>query len=109
MQSIRHINMGLTEYMEKETIPDLYIAYVKPDNVTAVIHNLVKYKTIPTIPPYSILSVCGKVFANCYINKLVSVSFGCHESRKSGGIEKNEVVMGIPYKIALNLIRDYEG
>ncbi|MBN2213613.1 MAG: DUF169 domain-containing protein [Bacteroidales bacterium] len=106
LQSIRHINLGLTEYMEKDTKPDLYIVYVKPDNVTTVMHNLAKYSTMPSIPPYSLLSVCGNVFANCYINKLVSVSFGCPESRKCGGIEKDEVVMGIPYKTALQLIRD---
>jgi uncharacterized protein (DUF169 family) len=108
LQNIRHINLGMTEYMERDTIPDLYIVYVKPDNVTTVMHNLAKDKIIPSIPPYSILSVCGNVFANCYRNKLVSISFGCPESRKSGGINDCELVMGIPYKIALQVISDID-
>ncbi len=109
LKDIRHINLGLTEDMERDTKSDLYIVYVKPDSITAMMHNLAKHNIMPLMPPYSILSVCGNVFANCYISQSVSISFGCPESRKHGEIEKNEVVMGIPYKIALDLIRDYKG
>jgi len=104
LQDIRHINLGLTEYMEKETKPDLYILYVKPDIVTTIMHNLEKHKIMPSIPSYSLLSVCGNVFANCYINRSVSISFGCPESRKHGGIEKDEIVLGLPYKDAKLII-----
>ncbi len=104
LQGIRHINLGLPEYMEKDTQPDLYILYIHPNAVTAIKHILAKHKIIPSIPPYSLLSVCGNIFANCYINKLVSISFGCPESRKNGGIEKNEVVIGLPFEIAKLII-----
>jgi len=104
LQDIRHINLGLTEYMEKDTKTDLYIVYAQPGSVTSIMHTLAKHNIMPSIPPYSLLSVCGNVFANCYINRTVSISFGCPESRKSGGIEGNEVVLGIPYKAARYLL-----
>jgi len=104
LRDIHHINLGLTEYMEKDTKTDLYIIYMQPDAVTSTIHFLAKHKIMSSIPPYSLLSVCGNIFANCYMNQPASISFGCPESRKHGGIEKNEVVMGFPYTIAKLII-----
>ena len=104
LQNIHHINLGLTEYMEKEIKPDLYILYVKSDIATNLIHHLERHEIAPSVPPYSLLSVCGNVFANCYINRKVSISFGCPESIKYGGIEKDEVVLGLPYKEAKLII-----
>ncbi|MBN2275883.1 MAG: DUF169 domain-containing protein [Bacteroidales bacterium] len=104
LKNIRHINLGMTKYMEKETRPDLYIIYVKPDRITSIIHTLAEHKITPSIPPFSLLSVCGNVFANCYINQTVSLSFGCPDSRKYGGIEENEVVLGLPYESAKRII-----
>jgi len=100
LHDVRHINLGITKYMEKEMKLDLFILYVKPDRVTGIMHKLAKHKITPSMPPYSLLSVCGNVFINSYINQSVSISFGCPESRKHGGIEENEVVLGLPYTIA---------
>jgi uncharacterized protein (DUF169 family) len=105
---IRHINLGLTESMENNLQTDLYIMYIQPFRITDLIHNLAKLEIIPSIPSYSFLSVCGNVFANCYLNQVVSISFGCPESRKNGGIGKNEIVLGLPFKIALDLLHFYE-
>lgn len=104
LTDIKYINLGMTEYMEKEAPPDLYIIYIEPVSVTAIMHNLAKLEITPSIPPYSLLSVCGNVFANCYKNKAVSISFGCPESRKHGGIEENEVVIGLPFESAKLII-----
>ncbi|MDX9881609.1 MAG: DUF169 domain-containing protein [Prolixibacteraceae bacterium] len=100
LNDIKCINLGLTDYMEKFIHPDLYIAYVNPDKVMAIMQKLAKQKIISSIPPFSLLSVCGNVFSNCYKNKIASISFGCPESRIHGGIAGNEVVLGIPYEIA---------
>jgi len=37
---------------------------------------------------------------------VVSISFGCPESRKHGGIDKNEVVLGFPFEIAKLIINN---
>ena len=103
LNSIRHINLGLTEYMEKMIKPDLYIAYVKPEYITAIMHKLLGKNVRISIPPCSLLSICGNVFANCYVNKSVSISFGCPESRKHGGVDKDEVIIGFPATIARNI------
>lgn len=101
---VTHINLGLTEDMETRLKPDFYIVYIKPAIVTAIMHNLAKIGVRPSILPYSLLSVCGNVFSNCYKNKVPALSFGCPESRKHGGIGNDEVVMGIPFQHASYLV-----
>jgi uncharacterized protein (DUF169 family) len=108
LTGIRHINLGLIESMENDLQPDLYLMYVQPYIITDLMHNLAKLKIRPSIPSYSFLSVCGNVLANCYLNQVVSISFGCPESRKHGGIAKNEIVLGLPSKIAVELLQFYE-
>jgi len=100
LQGINHINLGMTGYMEEKTLPDLYILYIRPVQVTTLIHFLAKQNIIPSIPPYSLLSVCGNVFTNCVKSGSASISFGCPESRKYGGIKEQEIVLGLPYNIA---------
>lgn len=104
LNGIIHLNLGMTEKMEEKAKPDLYIIYIKPSVVTSIMHNLAKIEVRPSIPPYSLLSVCGNVFADCYKNNVVSLSFGCPESRKHGGVEKDEVVLGIPFELAQHII-----
>jgi uncharacterized protein (DUF169 family) len=108
LTGIRHINLGVTESMENDLQPDLYIMYVQPFIITNLMHNLAKLEIRPSIPSYSFLSVCGNVLANCYFNQVVSISFGCPESRNHGGIGKNEIVLGLPAKIASKLLQYYE-
>jgi len=108
MTGIRHINLGLNVYPENELQPDLFILYVQSFQITDLIFKLAKMAIKPSIPNYLMLSVCGNIFANSYLNQVVSISFGCPESRKSGAIGKNEIVIGLPFKIAGNLLHYYE-
>jgi uncharacterized protein (DUF169 family) len=95
-QKINHINLGITEEMERIIKPDIFIMYVSPSTITNIILLLARNKTRLKISNYLFLSVCGNVFANSYINRSISVSFGCMESRKCGGLDDNEVALGIP-------------
>lgn len=97
------INMGITSDIEDDLPPDLFVAYVAPSEITRFMHVFASHKLQPEIPPYSLLSVCGNVIANTFVNKVISISFGCPESRKHGGVGKNEVVIGIPVNM-LHLI-----
>ena len=108
VRGITHIDLGLEEHCENVHKPDLYILYVQPFMITDLMHKLAKSEIIPSIPPYLFLSVCGNIFANCYLNKVVSISFGCPESRKNGGIGKNEIVVGLPFKVAVKLANSLE-
>lgn len=107
LNNVRHVNLGMTEEMQKEIKPDLFILYIKPGSATTIMHTLAKHHLMPSIPTYSFLSVCGNVFANCYINRSVSISFGCPESRKHGGIANGEVVLGISYEIAKKIVGSF--
>jgi uncharacterized protein (DUF169 family) len=108
LKDITHINLGLTECIENDIQPDLYIMYVQPFKITELMHKLSKMALIPSVPPYTFLSVCGNVFANCYLNQKVTISFGCPESRESGGIGKDEIVVGLPFNVAENLLHYYD-
>ena len=98
--NVRHINLGMTSEMEEASPPDLYIMYVRPAKITEIMHLYAQYKIQPSIPTYSLLSICGNVFANSFDNQLISISFGCPESRKNGGVNDNEVIVAVPYKYA---------
>ena len=104
LNGIRYVNVGMTDYMEKGVEPDLFIVYLKPATITTLMHALAKMGNKLSIKPYSLLSVCGNVFSNCYINGEVTLSFGCPESRKFGGVNSNEVVLGLPYNVAGQLL-----
>ncbi len=105
MNGISHINLGLTKCLENDLQPDLYIMYIQPSKITGLMHRLAKMSLMPSIPSYTFLSVCGNVFANCYLNQKATISFGCSESRKSGGIGADEIIVGLPFSIAENLLR----
>ena len=97
---IIHINLGIIDELEKKLPPELFIIYVQPSKITEIMHLLAKHGIQPSIPNFSLLSICGNVFANTYLNHQISISFGCPESRQHGGVEDNEVILGIPYKYA---------
>jgi len=97
-KSIGHVNLGLDKALERKLRPDLFIMYVKPHLITKMMHILAAQKIRPVISDYSFLSICGNVFASTYFNQAVSISFGCPESRKFGGVDDDEVIVGIPYR-----------
>ncbi len=98
--TFENILFGITGKLENKYIPDLYIIYTKPFHIMNIIHSLARKEIQAHIAPYSLLSICGNVFVRTYNNNSVNISFGCPESRKSGGVSDNEVVCGIPRKLA---------
>lgn len=108
LSGIESIDLSAEEYSESNLQPDLFILYVKPFIITGLMHSLTKLNERFSVAPYSFLSVCGNVFANCLHHQVTSVSFGCPESRKYGGIGKNEVVVGIPFRAAEKLSAAWE-
>lgn len=101
---INNLALGITEEMEKTYKPDFFIIYTSPLRSMQLIHHLAKTSGIrPFIAPYSLLSICGNVFARGYNTGNVCISFGCPESRKYGGVDMDEVVIGIPGEMAKQL------
>jgi uncharacterized protein (DUF169 family) len=44
--------------------------------------------------------VCGNCTVRPYVTNQICVSFGCNDSRQYGGIESDELVVGISRKMA---------
>ena len=94
---VSNIVLGITEDLENEIQPDVFIAYTNPENIMNFMHRLASLEIKPYIPPYSLHSICGNVFSRAYLNNVICISFGCPESRKFGGVNADETIIGIPY------------
>ena len=102
---IKNLALGITEEMEKTYKPDFFIVYTTALRSMQFIHHLaITLGVRPFIAPYSLLSICGNVFARGYNTGNVCISFGCPESRKYGGVDRDEVIIGIPGEMAKQLI-----
>ena len=90
---------------------DVYISYASPESVMKMIRDWQKMTGQNLRVDISgIMSVCGNVAVRSYLGQCISLSFGCLDSREYGGIEKGQLVMGLPYNIASRLCnRDSEG
>jgi len=97
---INNVILGITEDLEEQIRPDMYITYTQPDKVMKMMHMLARKKLQPVFPAYSIHSICGNVFSRGLEQQRITVSFGCPESRQFGGVKDDEVIVGIPGKMA---------
>lgn len=97
---LNNIYLGITEAMEETYHPDFFIVYTRPFKAMQLIHELARIEQKrPFVSSYSLLSICGHVFVSGYISGAISISFGCPESRKYGGVSDDEVVIGFPGKL----------
>jgi uncharacterized protein (DUF169 family) len=102
-ENVYNIILGITEEMEKFVQPDVFIIYTQPYNIMQIIHDFARKEIQPHISPYLLLSICGNVFIRSYQDKNINISFGCPESRKLGGVDNEEIVVGMPYEMASQL------
>lgn len=101
---VRNIFLGIQHNMEDIILPDMFIIQIKPKDAMDLMKlYIVKTNTFPVLQPYPFLSVCGSVVVGVIKLKQMSVSFGCPESRKYGGVIDENVIVGIPYNICNQL------
>ncbi|MBN2512681.1 MAG: DUF169 domain-containing protein [Sedimentisphaerales bacterium] len=80
---------------------DVYISYASPESAMKLVRHWQKTTGCNLETDISsILSVCGNVAVKSFITHKISISYGCPDSRKYGGIEQGQLVMGIPHKLA---------
>ncbi len=89
----------------KDIYGDVYISYASPESAMKLIRSWQKRtgKNLGT-EISGIMSVCGNVAVKSYINQKISISFGCPDSREYGSIEKGQLVIGLPHKVALHIL-----
>ncbi len=108
LENVQNITLGILEEMEKENKPDMYIVYTSPAKITGLMMNYAREGNVMSVSPYFQLSVCGNILANTIIHRTLSVSFGCPESRQAGGVDEDEIILGIPGEYVNTIISLYE-
>jgi len=103
-KAVKEINLGITEELESYIKPELLILYLDPFQINKLIADLARIEVKPYFFPYTFLSVCGGILTNAYFNQHVSLSVGCAESRRYGGVKNDEIVVGMPIKIVKQLL-----
>jgi uncharacterized protein (DUF169 family) len=85
---------------------DIYISYASPESAMKLVRCWQKMTGRNLDTEISgIMSVCGNVAVKSFTKQKISISFGCPDSRKYGGIVKGELVVGVPHNIAFSLCR----
>lgn len=103
------ILLGIQESMENDIKPDLYILHLNPkDTMNMIRLYTAKTGKIPIIKPIAFMSVCGNILAQTYKSNKMSISFGCPESRKHGGVYSNYVIVGLPYTDCKMIFNEYK-
>jgi uncharacterized protein (DUF169 family) len=88
----------------KDIDGDVYISYASPESAMKMVRDWQKMTSQNLRVDISgIMSVCGNVAVGSCLRQSISISLGCPDSREYGGIEKEQLVIGIPYSIASSL------
>jgi uncharacterized protein (DUF169 family) len=80
--------------------PDVLISNLQPVQVMRLI-KLYQNQTGENIyiDQLSLMSVCGNIAVRCFLTQQISISFGCDDSRLYGNIERDRLVVGVPYAL----------
>jgi len=83
---------------------DVYISYANPESAMKLVRDWQRMTRQNLCVEISgIMSVCGNVAVKSCLGQRISISFGCPDSREYGGIDKGQLVIGLPYNIASSL------
>ncbi|RKY30888.1 MAG: hypothetical protein DRP74_06105 [Candidatus Omnitrophota bacterium] len=77
--------------------PDIVMSYMSAEKIMNLInayHNLCGKNLGASLS--SMMSVCGGVAVRSYLKKDISISFGCHDSRKYADMRIENLAVGIP-------------
>ena len=80
--------------------PDVIISFMLPEGIKELlkIYNY-HYGSELGLSLSSMMSICSGIAVKSYLEKKISVSFGCDDSRKFTDIGRDRLVVGIPKKL----------
>ena len=83
--------------LNTEGMPDILISYTSPQEIMDLTRLYQKYtgKHLD-ISLSNMMSICGGVAVRSYLDKKITLSFGCVDSRNFAGLERHTVAVGIP-------------
>jgi len=78
--------------------PDLLVAFLQPEQFMRFLNVYQRvFGEKLKVELSGFAAVCGNVAVKAYVDKKVSLSFGCEDSRQYGGISRDRLIVGIPY------------
>jgi len=86
--------------LNTDDVPDLVMSYMPPQEVMSLIkiyHN--KKGGNLDVSLCAMMAVCGGVAVRAYLDKKISLSFGCDDSRKFADMRRENLAVGIPKKL----------
>ena len=80
--------------------PDVLISNMQPAQVMRLLY-LYQNQTGKDayVDVSSLMSICGNIAVRSFLTKQISISFGCYDSRLYGNIERDRLVVGVPYAL----------
>jgi uncharacterized protein (DUF169 family) len=84
-------------WVGSDTAPDVYVSYMPPETAMEVVRSWQRvFGETLTVQVSGVMAVCGSAVVNSYVNHAVSLTFGCPDSRRYGGIRPEQLVMAMP-------------
>ncbi len=79
------------------TNADILVAYVQPETAMRLVRvwETATGRNLRT-DISTIMAVCGNAVVKAYMNQAISISFGCPDSRRYGGIRPEQMVVAVP-------------
>jgi len=93
---------GLFNYigLNTEGKPDLVMSYMVPEEAMRLIKIYHNYKGGNLdVSLCSMMSVCGGIVVRTFLEKDISLSFGCDDSRRYADMRREYLAVGIPEKL----------
>ena len=91
--------------LNTEGEPDLVMSYMMPEETMRLINIYHDYKGENLdVSLCSIMAICGGIAVRTYLEKNISLSFGCNDSRKYVDIRKENLAVGIPNRLFKNFL-----
>ena len=91
-----------------QDVPDVYILFIRPEEFMKVVQSVQRITEDELRFNLSGMTpVCGNCTVRPYVTNQICISFGCNDSRKYGGIEGNELVVGIPREMAHTIMSSF--
>ncbi len=83
--------------LETEDDPDVLISYAQPSDLMMIVRAFeVAHKKPLEQKLSSIMTICANVAVRSFLTGEICTSFGCEFSRKSGGIGRDRMAVGVP-------------
>lgn len=84
--------------------PDILLSYLQPGQVMKLLRSYqIHFGEQLTVDLSSVVSVCGHVAVQSYVENRITLSFGCQDARKYGGITRDRVAIGVPASVAKDM------